>query len=110
MVCADDGIMSAEYRKYSNANNEDFYYLVTRILFAINLANNNFKQRKDKDMISNIFSVKDEIFGLMVIYNNHDVWKNQIERKLDRTVDWKRKRCCDASSSNRQGWMEEGQG
>eukprot|EP00957_Ditylum_brightwellii_P096823 7373688-Ditylum_brightwellii.AAC.1 len=51
MVCADDGIMSAEYKNYGNASNEDFYYLVTRILSTINPANNNFKQRKDKDLI-----------------------------------------------------------
>eukprot|EP00536_Pseudo-nitzschia_multiseries_P019442 jgi/Psemu1/60759/gm1.60759_g len=64
---ADDGIMSADYRKYGSVGNEDFYCLVTRILSVINPANNNFKQRKDKDLISNIFSVKDEAFGLTVI-------------------------------------------
>eukprot|EP00957_Ditylum_brightwellii_P170292 12962541-Ditylum_brightwellii.AAC.1 len=109
MVCTYDAIMSAEYRNYGNADNEDFYYFVTKILSAIDPANNNFKQRKDKDMISDIFSVTDEAFGLMIIYNEHDVWRNQRERKLDGTVDWKRKRFCDARSGSRQGWMEEGQ-
>eukprot|EP00957_Ditylum_brightwellii_P199311 15192447-Ditylum_brightwellii.AAC.1 len=81
MVCADDGITSAEYRNYISVDNEDFYYLMTRILFAINPTNNNFKQRKDKDVISDIFSITDEAFGLMVIYNKHNVWKNQRERE-----------------------------
>eukprot|EP00957_Ditylum_brightwellii_P036620 2774484-Ditylum_brightwellii.AAC.1 len=45
----------------------------------------------------------------MIIYNEHNVWKNQRERELDGTVDQKRKRCCDARSGSRQGWMEEGQ-
>eukprot|EP00957_Ditylum_brightwellii_P057132 4329415-Ditylum_brightwellii.AAC.1 len=109
MVCTDDAIMSAEYRNYGNANNEDFCYFVTRILSAISPANNNFKQRKDKDLISDTFSVIDKAFGLMIIYNEHDVWKNQRERKLDGTVDQKRKQFCDARSGSRHGWMEEGQ-
>eukprot|EP00957_Ditylum_brightwellii_P150875 11488468-Ditylum_brightwellii.AAC.1 len=67
MVCTDNGIISAEYRNYSNADNEDFYYFVTRILFVINPANNNFKQRKDKDLISDIFLGTDKAFGLMII-------------------------------------------
>ena len=109
MVCTDDAMMSAEYRNYSNADNEDFYYFLTRILSAINPANNNFKQRKDKELINDIFLVTDEAFGLMIIYNEHNEWKNQRERKLNGTVDLNRKRFCDAISGSRQGWMEEGQ-
>eukprot|EP00957_Ditylum_brightwellii_P196071 14938758-Ditylum_brightwellii.AAC.1 len=69
--------MSAEYRKYGNANNEDFYDLVTRILSAINPANSNVRQKKKKGLISGIFSLTDEAFGLMVIYNKYDVWKTR---------------------------------
>ena len=106
-------IINTKCRHYGNADNEDFYYFLCRILSAINPACSNFKQRKTTDLISDIFSVTDEAFGLIVIYNEYHVWENLRSRKIggggDATVLKKRKRYCDANSGRRDGWMKEGQ-
>ena len=35
-------------------------------------------------MLSDMYSVTDEAFGLLVIYNKHQVWKDQEEMKRQR--------------------------
>ena len=109
----EEAIINPKYRQYGNANNEEFYYFLSRILSAINPACSNFRQRKQTDLISDIFSVTDEAFGLIVIYNEYHVWENLRSRKIggggDATVLKKRKRYCDANSGRRDGWMKEGQ-
>ena len=106
-------IINTKYRYYGNADNEDFYYFLCHILSAINPACSNFKQRKTTDLISDIFSVTDEAFGLMVIHNEYHVWEDIRSRKAgssgNATELKKRKRYCDANSGRRDGWMKEGQ-
>ena len=102
------GSINPDYRKYKDAENEEFYYFVTRILSAVNPTKSNFKQRKDKDLLSEIFSVTDEAFALILIFNEHHVWENQKQRKTNPEIRRRKKRYCDAESGNRDGWMEEG--
>eukprot|EP00536_Pseudo-nitzschia_multiseries_P014996 jgi/Psemu1/40846/gm1.40846_g len=51
----DSGILNPQCRKYNGAENEDFYYFVTRITPAINLTNSNFKLQKERDLLSDIY-------------------------------------------------------
>lgn len=128
LVCGDNGnggddgdngsvTVNAGYRRYGTEDNEDFYYFVTRILTAINPTNNYFEQRNHNELLSDIFSVTDEAFALLVIYNEHDVWNYRRERKLGNTVERKTTRFCNdelllvGSQKRRQrqrGWMKEG--
>lgn len=78
-------ITANEYRRYGNADNEEFYYFVTRIMSAINLVGTNVKQKKATELISDIFSVTDEAFALMIIDNEYSNWEKQKQRKLDGT-------------------------
>eukprot|EP00536_Pseudo-nitzschia_multiseries_P011647 jgi/Psemu1/29563/gm1.29563_g len=75
-------ILANEYRRYGNADNEEFYYFVTRILSAVNPGKTNFKLRKAKDLISTIFTVTDEAFALMIIDNDGsaDGWDKEGRR------------------------------
>ena len=47
------------------------------MLSAINPIFNKFGYRKGRELISEIYSVIDETFGLLVIYNEHHVRKEQ---------------------------------
>ena len=66
-------ILNHEYR----SNNEEFEYFISQMLSAINLTFNKFGYRKGRELISEIYSVADEAFGLLVIYKEHNVWKEQ---------------------------------
>jgi hypothetical protein len=75
---------------------------------AINPTNSNFKQRKERHLLSDIFTIADEAFALVLIYNEHHVWVNQQRRKGDATIPRQKKKFCDSDSGSRNGWMEEG--
>eukprot|EP00536_Pseudo-nitzschia_multiseries_P013732 jgi/Psemu1/36165/gm1.36165_g len=101
-------ILHPEYRKKGIVGDEDVYYFVTRILAGISPSHNRFKQSKETELISDIFLVSDEAFGLMILHNKHHVWVNNRDRKKDETIRRERKRYCDAKSGSRDGWMLEG--
>ena len=75
-----DGIASLvnQYRRYGEEKNEEFYYFVTRILPAIN-PGADFKRLMKEKLISDIFSVTDEAFGLIILHNEYHVWVSQQE-------------------------------
>ena len=80
--CDNKIIINPNYRQYTVAEeDEDFYNFVTRILAAINSASSDFRQRKEKQLISDILSVTDAAFGLILLYNKHHVWVHQRRTK-----------------------------
>ena len=81
-------ILDPMYRKYNGVLNDEFDYFVSRILPAIHPAKNKFYQRKHYELISTIYEVSDKAFGLLVIYNEHMVWKDQVDRQKKRRK-WK---------------------
>ena len=59
----------------------EFHYYMSRIPAATNLTYTKFSQQKCRDLLGDIYSVTDKAFGLLVIYNQHQVWKDQEETK-----------------------------
>lgn len=112
-------IINPEYRKYSTANNGEFFYFVSRMLPSINPKKVNFSKECSNKSISEIFSVSDEAFALLLLYNEHHVWVDNM-RTGEESVDSedegtsktrkkkKRKRFCDPSSGRKQGWEWRG--
>ena len=47
------------------------------MLSSINPTYNKFGHKKCRELIGDIYSVTDEAYGLLVIYNKHHVWKKQ---------------------------------
>eukprot|EP00536_Pseudo-nitzschia_multiseries_P004623 jgi/Psemu1/10390/gm1.10390_g len=76
-------ILANEYRRYGDADNEEFYYFVTRILSAVNLGKTNFKLRKTEDLIITIFTVANEAFALMIIDNEYSNWEYYFPSESD---------------------------
>ena len=109
LVNDNDGtiVLNPAYR----TNNDEFKYYRSRILAAINPTYSKFSQQKCRDLLSDIYSVTDKAFGLLVIYNKHQVWKDQEEMKRQgnkgKTIK-KRKRFCSGNSRNRKGWSDTG--
>mmetsp|Transcript_1367 Transcript_1367/g.2862 ORF Transcript_1367/g.2862 Transcript_1367/m.2862 type:complete len:681 (-) Transcript_1367:32-2074(-) len=107
------------YRNYSIANNDEFCYFVRRILPAINPKKLNFGKDCVYKKISEMFSVSDEAFALLVLYNELHVWKENMKQG-DQPIDSeenstdqrkrkkKRKRFCDPMSGRKQGWELKG--
>ena len=103
-------ILHEEYRKYNDdALNEDFEYFLRQILSVSNPSINKFKESKQKLLISDMFTIADEAFGLLILYNEFHVWKLQVDQiKSGVKVKRERKRFCDGKSGNKQGWTSEG--
>ena len=66
-------ILDPEYR----SNNEEFDYFRSQMLSVINPAFNKFGYRQGRELLSEIYSITDEAFGLLVIYNEHHMWNEQ---------------------------------
>lgn len=102
-------ILDPKYRKYNECKNEEFDYFTRQILSVSNPNVTKYNEKKYKELISDIYSVPDEAFGLLIIYNELHVWKKQDEQiKKGESVTRERKRFCDGKSGNRQGWTLEG--
>ena len=109
LVTDDKGaiVINPEYR----SDNTEFHYYINRIMAAINPTYRKFSQRKCRDLISEIYSITDEAFGLLVIYNEHQVWMDQEEMKMNGDkgkMIKKRKRFCSGNSRSKQGWPDTG--
>ena len=96
-------VINPEYRREVN---EEFYYFVTRILPAMNPSVSNYKKDKNKKLISEIFSVADEAFGLVMLHNEYDVWKGHYSKASKDNNH--RKKFLDSKSGRKDGWTEEG--
>lgn len=76
-------ILNPDYRN----GNEEFDYFITQMLSAIHPTFNKFGYRKNRELISEVYSVSDEAYGVLVIYNEHHVWKEQEAMKQIRRKD-----------------------
>ena len=70
-----------DYRRYEYGHgDEDFLWFVENVLSAQNASKTKFAQRKSTKTVSEIFSVADEAFGLVVLLNELKCWE----------MDWKK--------------------
>lgn len=70
-----------DYRRYEYGHgDEDFLWFVENVLSAQNASRTKFAQRRSTASVSEIFSVQDEAFGLVVLLNELHCWE----------VDWKK--------------------
>ena len=97
-----------KYRKYDSANNECFYYFVTRILAAVNVSNTNFNNRKTTELISQIFSVTDEALALLILENELHVWKEQRKPQNEQNTNNLKRNYVNGQSGKHKSWSKEG--
>ena len=106
----EEKVLHPDYRAYGSADNPEFYYFVTRILASVNARNNNFNgnTKGTEHLLSKIFTVEDEAFALLMLYNELHVWESALRKKKDPSLKLEQKRFCDAKSGRRDGWAPEG--
>ena len=104
--------LNTNYRRYGNARNKEFNYFVTRILPAINPTFSDFRRQKGTKLLSEMFTITDEAFGLIMLYNEYNVWDMQQQFKEglvdEASAKIVKKRFIDAKSGKREGWVGGG--
>ena len=92
-----------EYRRYKNGKDDNFDWFVLNVMDSIQPRKSKIRECRDNKLISEIFTVSDEAFALMMLLNELHVWKDEVNGK------GKGKRIfTDKSSGRKQGWDSSG--
>ena len=91
--------LNKEYRK--DCKNSEVLWFFENILAAINPAVTNFRSKKYKEPISQIFSVSDEAYALLIVENEYERWKDQIKAGKDGKKSFMRKKYVDYKSGKK---------
>ena len=101
-------LLQENYRKENTA---EFEYFITSLLPKIGHNRIRFDLKKRKKVISEIFTIQDEAFGLLILCNEYDVWvwqrKAREEGKKGNQLRMKKK-FVDMNSGNQNSWSEHG--
>ena len=99
------------HESYRKENTPEFEYFFTALLPKIGHRRIEFDKHKRTKLVSDIYTVPDEAFGLLILCNEHHIWvwqnearkqgksKNQLRRK---------KRFVDCNSGSQDSWSAEG--
>ena len=101
-------LLKEDYRK---TNTPEFEYFITTLLPKIAHHRIRFDKKKRKQMISRIFTIQDEAFGLLILCNEYDVWVWQRkEREKGKKGNQLRikKKFVDWNSGKNNSWSEQG--
>ena len=91
----------------TSGEDDNFFYFVTRILPTTSTV------KRGVHLMSDMYTVLDEAFALVMLYNEYDRWKEQLEIEQNPTLEFahkekKKKRFCDPKSGRSEGWTNEG--
>ena len=85
---ADGATMEEKYALPPNyrrvETKDEFKYFVNRILAAVNVRNTQYHLRKHNKKISDIFSVSDEAFALLLLFNEFKRWNLKGKKLADK--------------------------
>ena len=93
-----NNLLPEMYRRWDEPPNE-FRYFVEHVVQAIRPNENKFHEQKSHWRLSEIFTVSDEAFALVILLNEYHCWDGK--GHLD-------KRFVSAKSGNKQGWSVAG--
>jgi hypothetical protein len=104
--------LNPNYRQLCGGENKELDYFVTRIMPAMNPGVSKFATRKHVDLISDMYTVADEAYGLLILHNEHHIWEKQVlmikSGAKGKHLKKENKKFCSGRSGNKQGWTEEG--
>ena len=98
--------LSDEYRRWEEPPKE-FRYFMNKIMPAIRATSCSYRNSKGIKCLSDIFTVSDEAFGLVILLNEIHIWEDKVKEKAAGTK-YHRKLFVDGHSGNRQGWSNTG--
>ena len=91
-----------DYRRHDNLTPE-FQYFLERIMATVSPYRNKFKERKGTHHLRKIFSVSDEAWGLVMLFNELHRWESDA-KNIPKVV----KKFCDGKNGRKQGWANAG--
>ena len=81
LVLTDKGLHN-DYRRYKYDYNNKFEYFISRLAERISWpGQTKYTQKKTTTRMSNIFTILDEAYVLLVLHNELDHWTDQVEKK-----------------------------
>ena len=86
---------------YRTENTEDIQYFFERIVGAIRSKHTNFRRRKSREKISDIFTASDEAYALLFLYNEYHCWTSTTAART-------KKRFTNSKLGCKQGWNYTG--
>lgn len=98
--------ISTDYR--TNPTSETALFFVDNILSKINPKVSNFASLRTSAVLSDIFTVTDEAFALVMVLNQLDNWKELSKPKGNRCSKKMKKLFTAPTSGGRQSWTAEG--
>ena len=84
---------------------------MARIMPALAPSRNKYKKNKGTKKLSEIYTVSDEAFGLLVLHNELHCWDEASKKGTDEETPStlkSKKRFCDSGSGRKQGWSADG--
>jgi len=94
------------YRRLDNGKiAPEFRYFMKRIMPAIAPYRSKYDRYKGVKNLSQMYTITDEAFGLLMLLNEFDNWKAKAEAKASgEKAGYLRKKFVDGRSGNRAGW------
>ena len=96
-----------DYRRWTEPT-EDFRFFMESIMPAIAPHRCKFHEKKGIRKLSEIYTVSDEAFGLVVLLNELHCWEEKANEKETGVIGKTRKTFVNGRSGNKQGWNIKG--
>ena len=94
-----------DYRRWEENIPPEFRYFMERIMPAIAPYRSQHARYKGVKNLSQMCTVSDKAFGLLMLLNKFDNWKAKAESKTEgKKIVYLRKKIVDGQSGNRAGW------
>ena len=99
--------LKKEHRRFDGSIAPEFRYFMSRIMPAIAPYRSNYNKFKGIKKLSEMFTVSDEAFGLLMLLNKFDNWKAKAEEETNgKKAKHTSKKFADGQSSNKEGWNQ----
>ena len=101
--------LKTTYRRWDESVAPEFKYFMERIMPAIAPSRSNYNKCKGIKYLSEMFTVSNKTFGLLMLLNEFDNWKAKAEEESTgiKAV-YTNKKFVDGRSGNKEGWNQAG--
>lgn len=93
--------------EYRTKSSDGFLYFATKLLPCVNARRTNFRVKRRKEVLSKIFTVSDEAYGLALLINEYESYQYKLRKENDsgrRPI----KPFTSSTSGIKTGWNENG--
>ena len=97
------------YQQWDGSVAPEFRHFMDRMMPAMSPSRCHHNKHKGMKSLSEMFTVSDKAFGLLMLLNKFDNWKAKAEEEtIGKKSGCTSKRFADGQSSNKEGWNQAG--